>query len=108
MKILVTGSSGLVGTALVRARGRDGHRVGRLMRPEGGWGGVGGAGVEGGGGGDSGGTGKVRDYFVAKGRRAGEDAAAVQAGGGREVGIGAAVDVVGDAGGCGGDFADGD
>src|SRR5713101_8315169 len=30
MKILVTGSSGLVGTAL----GRDGHMVCRLMRPE--------------------------------------------------------------------------
>jgi len=34
MKILVTGSSGLVGTALVRALGRDGHMVCRLMRPE--------------------------------------------------------------------------
>src|SRR5882724_8526707 len=34
MKILVTGSSGLVGTALVKALGRDGHMVCRLMRPE--------------------------------------------------------------------------
>jgi uncharacterized protein len=34
MKILVTGSSGLVGTALVTALGRDGHMVCRLMRPE--------------------------------------------------------------------------
>ena len=34
MKILVTGSSGLVGTALVRALGREGHMVCRLMRPE--------------------------------------------------------------------------
>src|SRR5216684_1383954 len=34
MKILVTGSSGLVGTALVNALGRDGHMVCRLMRPE--------------------------------------------------------------------------
>src|SRR6266436_6639748 len=34
MKILVTGSSGLVGTALVKALGRDGHMMCRLMRPE--------------------------------------------------------------------------
>src|SRR5712692_6635198 len=34
MKILVTGSSGVVGTALVKALGRDGHMVCRLMRPE--------------------------------------------------------------------------
>ena len=34
MKILVTGSSGLVGTALVKSLGRDGHMVCRLMRPE--------------------------------------------------------------------------
>ena len=34
MKILVTGSSGLVGTALVKALGQDGHMVCRLMRPE--------------------------------------------------------------------------
>src|SRR5882724_9960910 len=34
MKILVAGSSGLVGTALVKALGRDGHMVCRLMRPE--------------------------------------------------------------------------
>jgi len=34
MKILVTGSSGLVGTALVKALGRDGHMVCRLMRPD--------------------------------------------------------------------------
>jgi len=34
MKILVTGSSGLVGTGLVKALGRDGHMVCRLMRPE--------------------------------------------------------------------------
>lgn len=33
MKILVAGSSGLVGTALVDALARDGHRVVRLMRP---------------------------------------------------------------------------
>ena len=34
MKVLVTGSSGLVGTALVEALGRDGHMVCRLMRPQ--------------------------------------------------------------------------
>src|SRR2546429_6617520 len=34
MKILVTGSSGLLGTVLVRALGRVGHMVCRLMRPE--------------------------------------------------------------------------
>lgn len=33
MKILVTGSSGLVGTALVRALVKDGHTVCRLTRP---------------------------------------------------------------------------
>src|SRR5215472_3512042 len=33
MKILVAGSSGLVGTALVDALARDGNRVVRLMRP---------------------------------------------------------------------------
>jgi uncharacterized protein (TIGR01777 family) len=33
MKILVTGSSGLVGTALVRALVKDGHTVCRLARP---------------------------------------------------------------------------
>src|SRR6266851_5603066 len=34
MKILVTGSSGLVGTALVRALARAGHTVCRLVRPQ--------------------------------------------------------------------------
>jgi hypothetical protein len=34
MKILVTGSSGLVGTALVGALARDGHTVCRLVRPQ--------------------------------------------------------------------------
>ena len=34
MKILVTGSTGLVGTALVKALARDGHTVCRLMRPQ--------------------------------------------------------------------------
>src|SRR6266576_2989822 len=34
MKILVTGSSGLVGTALVSALARDGHTVCRLVRPQ--------------------------------------------------------------------------
>ncbi len=34
MKVLVTGSSGLVGTALVEALGRDGHLVCRLVRPQ--------------------------------------------------------------------------
>jgi len=34
MKILVTGSTGLVGTALVEALVRDGHTVCRLMRPQ--------------------------------------------------------------------------
>src|SRR5271170_3077300 len=34
MKILVTGSSGLVGTALVRSLARDGHTVCRLVRPQ--------------------------------------------------------------------------
>jgi len=34
MKILVTGSTGLVGTALVQALARDGHTVCRLMRPQ--------------------------------------------------------------------------
>lgn len=34
MKILVTGSTGLVGMALVKALERDGHTVCRLMRPE--------------------------------------------------------------------------
>ncbi|HET8921642.1 MAG TPA: TIGR01777 family oxidoreductase [Candidatus Acidoferrum sp.] len=34
MKILVTGSSGLVGTALVRTLARDGHTVCRLVRPQ--------------------------------------------------------------------------
>lgn len=34
MKILVTGSTGLVGTALVKALASDGHTVYRLMRPE--------------------------------------------------------------------------
>jgi len=34
MKILVTGSTGLVGTAIVRALARDGHTVCRLVRPE--------------------------------------------------------------------------
>jgi uncharacterized protein (TIGR01777 family) len=34
MKILITGSTGLVGTALVRALTRDGHTVCRLVRPE--------------------------------------------------------------------------
>ena len=34
MKILVTGSTGLVGTALVKALASDGHTVCRLMRPQ--------------------------------------------------------------------------
>lgn len=34
MKILVSGSTGLVGTALVKALASDGHTVCRLMRPE--------------------------------------------------------------------------
>lgn len=34
MKILVTGSTGLVGAALVRALAREGHTVCRLVRPE--------------------------------------------------------------------------
>src|SRR5580700_2711877 len=34
MKILVTGSTGLVGNALVSALVKDGHTVCRLMRPE--------------------------------------------------------------------------
>ncbi len=34
MRILVSGSSGLVGTALVEALVRDGHTVARLVRPE--------------------------------------------------------------------------
>ncbi len=34
MKILITGSSGLVGTALVESLHRDGHTVGRLLRPQ--------------------------------------------------------------------------
>src|SRR5215472_395091 len=34
MKILVTGSTGLVGTALVKALAKDGHTVCRLIRPE--------------------------------------------------------------------------
>jgi uncharacterized protein len=34
MKILVTGSTGLVGSTLVAALARDGHMVCRLMRPE--------------------------------------------------------------------------
>ena len=34
MKILVTGSSGLVGTALVSALARAGHTVCRLVRPQ--------------------------------------------------------------------------
>ena len=34
MKILVTGSTGLVGTALVKALAKDGHTVCRLMRPQ--------------------------------------------------------------------------
>ena len=32
MKILVTGSTGLVGTALVKALASDGHTVCRLLR----------------------------------------------------------------------------
>ena len=35
MKVLVSGSSGLVGTALVEALGRDAHTVARLVRTEG-------------------------------------------------------------------------
>lgn len=34
MKVLVTGSSGLVGTALVQSLSEDGHTVGRLIRPQ--------------------------------------------------------------------------
>jgi uncharacterized protein len=34
MKVLITGSTGLVGTALVRALAKDGHTVCRLVRPE--------------------------------------------------------------------------
>ena len=34
MKILVTGSTGLVGTALVKSLASDGHTVWRLMRPQ--------------------------------------------------------------------------
>jgi len=34
MKILVTGSTGLVGTALVSALARDGNTVCRLVRPQ--------------------------------------------------------------------------
>src|SRR5215475_11257165 len=34
MKILVTGSTGLVGTALVGSLAREGHTVCRLLRPE--------------------------------------------------------------------------
>lgn len=34
MKILITGSTGLVGTALVKALANDGHMVYRLMRPQ--------------------------------------------------------------------------
>src|SRR6266436_9023295 len=34
MKILVTGSTGLVGTALAEAMARDGHTVCRLVRPQ--------------------------------------------------------------------------
>jgi uncharacterized protein len=34
MKILITGSTGLVGTALVKALASDGHTVCRLMRPQ--------------------------------------------------------------------------
>src|SRR2546427_9744716 len=34
MKILVTGSTGLVGTALVNVLARDGNMVCRLMRPQ--------------------------------------------------------------------------
>src|SRR5713101_1116653 len=33
MKVLVTGSSGLVGTALMSSLRRDGHSVVRLLRP---------------------------------------------------------------------------
>jgi uncharacterized protein (TIGR01777 family) len=34
MKILITGSSGLVGRALVESLHRDGHAIGRLLRPQ--------------------------------------------------------------------------
>src|SRR5258708_11405568 len=34
MKILITGASGLVGSALVKALAGDGHMVCRLVRPE--------------------------------------------------------------------------
>src|SRR5260370_12253995 len=34
MKVLITGSTGLVGTALVQALAKEGHTVCRLVRPE--------------------------------------------------------------------------
>src|SRR2546427_11124381 len=34
MKILVTGSTGLVGTALVKALSQEGHTLCRLLRPQ--------------------------------------------------------------------------
>ena len=34
MKVLITGSTGLVGTALVKALAREGHTVSRLVRPQ--------------------------------------------------------------------------
>src|SRR5438874_2407826 len=87
MKILVTGSSGLVGTALVSALARRGHTVCRLVRPQS----AGGEGATGGG------AGALRDYFGARGRCAAEDDAAIQIWRWRKAGFRAAVDVVGDA-----------
>src|SRR5947208_153131 len=98
MKILVTGSSGLVGTALVSALARRGHTLCRLVRPQGAAGeGVGSGSAEGRGAGDSRGAGALRDYFGARGRCAAEDDAAIQIWRWGKAGFRAAVDVVGDA-----------
>jgi uncharacterized protein len=34
MRILVSGSTGFLGTSLIEALGRDGHEIVRLMRPD--------------------------------------------------------------------------